>query len=184
MKNNRTSATNGRNAMGFAGLAKTIAAKWGSLDATEKIFFQNQAHLEKERYKKEIEIWKLKHESKDKGANTNDDARGKHYGNQTSTTEPSPTLSTQPTLEDMVQQTFVNDLAFIMDSDAETQSFNRLVSQLDTDDCEFLISSLKQLECVAMWINFDHPETTTFRHGCELSGHEHMRSSTFLGNTQ
>jgi len=44
--------------IGFANLAKNVASKWKTLDSETKAVFQAQAGLEKERYKKEIEIWK------------------------------------------------------------------------------------------------------------------------------
>mmetsp|Transcript_25148 Transcript_25148/g.38162 ORF Transcript_25148/g.38162 Transcript_25148/m.38162 type:complete len:313 (-) Transcript_25148:136-1074(-) len=44
--------------IGFAGLARQIAAKWKTLDSETKSFFQSQAWEEKQRYKKQVETWK------------------------------------------------------------------------------------------------------------------------------
>lgn len=44
--------------IGFAGLARQIAAKWKTLDSETKSLFQSQAWEEKQRYKKQVEAWK------------------------------------------------------------------------------------------------------------------------------
>mmetsp|Transcript_1700 Transcript_1700/g.2584 ORF Transcript_1700/g.2584 Transcript_1700/m.2584 type:complete len:221 (+) Transcript_1700:70-732(+) len=47
-----------KSGIGFAGLAQQIASKWKSLDVKARRVFQDQAFEEKQRYKKEVELWK------------------------------------------------------------------------------------------------------------------------------
>jgi len=46
--------------IGFANLAKTIAAKWRSLDSESKSAFEQQAANEKARYQEEMVVWRKK----------------------------------------------------------------------------------------------------------------------------
>ena len=46
--------------IGFANLAKTIATKWNELDSDAKAPYENQAAQEKERYTKEMAVWRAK----------------------------------------------------------------------------------------------------------------------------
>ena len=43
--------------IGFAALAQTIAAKWKTLPASDKTVFEQRAAVEKDRYKREMEVW-------------------------------------------------------------------------------------------------------------------------------
>ncbi|KAG7350359.1 thioredoxin domain containing protein [Nitzschia inconspicua] len=43
--------------LGFAGLARTVAAKWKSLDADTRTKYQNQAKIEKARYKEQMKAY-------------------------------------------------------------------------------------------------------------------------------
>jgi hypothetical protein len=49
--------------MGFAGLARSVAAKWKTLDATIKSQHEKEAGKERERYKREMEGWKQNQET-------------------------------------------------------------------------------------------------------------------------
>jgi HMG-box domain len=44
--------------IGFAGLARVIASKWKVLESEEKSAFEEQARLEKLRYRNQISVWK------------------------------------------------------------------------------------------------------------------------------
>lgn len=47
--------------IGFADLARSIAEKWKNVEPTARSVFEARADIEKQRYKKELEAWKLKH---------------------------------------------------------------------------------------------------------------------------
>jgi hypothetical protein len=50
--------------IGFASLAKLVAARWNSLDAETKAPFEERAGVDKARYDKAVAIWRVKHNKK------------------------------------------------------------------------------------------------------------------------
>uniref|UniRef100_A0A8J9T5N2 HMG box domain-containing protein n=1 Tax=Phaeodactylum tricornutum TaxID=2850 RepID=A0A8J9T5N2_PHATR len=55
--NEETNAIVAESKIGFAVLARTIASKWRDLEENEKIPYVQQAEIEQERYKREVEEW-------------------------------------------------------------------------------------------------------------------------------
>ena len=56
---NRRLGRNGKTVgVGFAGLARDIASKWKALSGAEKMVFEEQAKIEKVRYRKEMSVWR------------------------------------------------------------------------------------------------------------------------------
>ena len=52
--------------IGFAALARNIASKWKGLDAESRASFSERATVEKERYMKDLEIWKRSQQEKER----------------------------------------------------------------------------------------------------------------------
>lgn len=52
-------ATGSTGSMGFAGLARNVAARWKSIDVTTKAEFQRLAQLEQVRYKQAVAEWEI-----------------------------------------------------------------------------------------------------------------------------
>jgi hypothetical protein len=50
--------------VGFAGMARTIAARWKIITTSEKSIFEGQARIEKARYLKEMAAWRMKEAAK------------------------------------------------------------------------------------------------------------------------
>ena len=122
---------NCNDSLGFSGLAKTVAAAWKSLDASEKQSFEMEAKIEKMRYKKEIAIWKMKSEIE----------------NRTETAPERVDRKKSITGEKLVSQesskSIVKDLDRSVHDINCVQSFSNLRSQLDEEECTFLISVLR-----------------------------------------
>ena len=55
-------AAGGDKKMGFAGLARNVAAKWKSLSPSMRSSYEQQAQIEQERYKSEVVEWKKNQE--------------------------------------------------------------------------------------------------------------------------
>lgn len=66
MENKRNPKRNGKHAnVGFANLARIVAARWKSLGPDTKRWLEEQACLDKERYRREMEEWSANPRSKD-----------------------------------------------------------------------------------------------------------------------
>jgi hypothetical protein len=50
--------------IGFAGMARNIAGKWKIIPSADKMVFEEEARIEKARYRKEIAVWRSKQAAK------------------------------------------------------------------------------------------------------------------------
>jgi HMG (high mobility group) box len=64
----RSDSTPGK--VGFAGLTRNVAAKWKLLDPKIKEIFERKAAEDKERYKRELEVWQRMEKEKEENASS------------------------------------------------------------------------------------------------------------------
>jgi hypothetical protein len=85
--------------VGFAGLAREIAAKWKTLASSEKLVFEEHAKKEKLRYKKEIDVWRSKQAKKKK---EEENLKAEKAEVMAKNSKPSSPISTMYEVEDSV----------------------------------------------------------------------------------